>query len=152
MLDLSSVLRRLPFFALPGRYCISEAPLYLSVQFYFSQFSLPALYLSESLIISMKDYAVWLCLAFRSALSFHFLSKEGSHYFLAVVHVFPSPPSAIPNFSPPVSPPSVFPRPRGVKLRAQTPVSQRMHLPGDGGAMQQQASSLAAQRHPQKCD
>lgn len=43
-------------------------------------------------------------------------------------------------------------RPRGVELRSQAAVSRRVHLPGDGGALQQQAPSLAAQRHPQERD
>lgn len=129
--------------------------------FTFSQFSLPALYLSESLIISMTDRAVWL----RPASSSGFLSVplpgRGPWLFSTSSHPpspTPHPPthpqwSLLPSFfSPPVSPPSAFPRPRGVELRAQAPVSQRVHLPGDGGAVQQQASPLAAQRHPQERD
>lgn len=44
-----------------ARYRISQSPLYLSRPILpFWQFSLPALYFSESLVVSMTDRAVWL--------------------------------------------------------------------------------------------
>lgn len=71
--------------------------------FTFSQFSLPALYLSESLIISMTDRAVWL----RPASSSGFLSVplpgRGPWLFSTPSH----PPSPTPP--PPTHPPVVAP-------------------------------------------
>lgn len=53
MLGLSSGLGLLPFFAPPGRYYISGAPLYLAVPFSTSEFSFPLFFLPsfKSLII-----------------------------------------------------------------------------------------------------
>lgn len=144
MLDLSSGLGQLPFSALTGRYYISEAVLYLSVLFYLSQFSLPLFFP----LISRKDYAVlllsclWVGFVFLLAtLSFFFstyFSWDGNYFFcLLSVSFCPACPFLIflrlsdsPSFF------FSFLRPRGVKLCAQTPVSQRMHLPRDGGAVQ----------------
>ena len=57
MLDLSSGLGQLPFFALAGRYYISEAPLALS-SFTFRIFHFLLFSLSHCLAISLRDHAV----------------------------------------------------------------------------------------------
>lgn len=59
MLDLSSSLRLLPFFAPPGRYYISEVPLDLAVPFSASEVSFPLFSLSDGLIVSGKNDTVW---------------------------------------------------------------------------------------------
>lgn len=102
MLDLSSGLRQHPFFALAGRYHISEAPLSLS-HFYVSHFSLPLFSLSQHLAISLTYCAVLalscLCLSTLPFLRIFFFCQGRRFFFwlfatsflpLLVIHPFSS--------------------------------------------------------------
>lgn len=140
MLDLSSGRRQLPFFALAGRYYISEAPLSLSlsVLFYSSHFSLPLFSLSHYQLERLCCFGTVLplgvlCLSTLSTFIFFFFIYFLLFFFLPgttassfgcspCVSYPPGRSSSLVSDSP-LSPLSYFPRPRGVKLCAQTPVS-----------------------------
>lgn len=130
MLDLSLGPGQLPFFALAGRYYISEAPLsYFTFHIFTSSFI-------ASMHIHQFEWYMC-CLAFRFVLS---------HYdivFQLLLRLFSLPPLPLLEVIPPSSSclithlhPLFFPRPRGVKLCAKTPVSQWMYLFGNSGALQ----------------
>lgn len=118
MLDLSLGLRQLPFFALAGRYYISEAP--LSVLFHFSHFLLPLFSLPQCLTISLKDLCAVLPLGlFYLSIIYFFSSSFGcspslsyppghsSILFLPTIWL-----TSIPHFFPGQEESSCVPRPQ----------------------------------------
>lgn len=124
MLDLSSGLGQLPFFALAGRYYISEAPLCPILLFTFFTWSF--------FIVSMPYHQFGgfvRCLAFRFVLSFYNILFSAS--LLAVLHLFlPSWPSLHPltvwyltHHSPPSPPFSQAKRSQAVCPDPSVPVN-----------------------------
>lgn len=135
MLDLSSGPGQLPFFALAGRYYISEAPLSLSYfAFHFLFFHcLNAISLTDCAVLAPSSLLGLLCLStlsifFPTHLLFFFFCQGQQLFFWLFFMSF------LPSWSFLLSPPlwyltplyvlCFFPRPRGVKLCAQTPVSE----------------------------